>query len=721
MFTFCLNGPEVRAYWAAEITLIPDFISRRSERRKMDVAAAIQAALAVQRGWVDRLCNGDKRSTLSMRYVSSFDNAEPQIRLGFVGQTKASNELEARTGAEAVWDSFRGTFPDSDYPLVPSQNIREFTRLFLPFYPHEFAEVRRYEEIASLVEAYLPSPYSVTSDADMQARCQALLSTETPHLIAVNITPTSLTGDERNLLANEVRRLGELKQRSVQSSVQAVGYGVTVQKVLAEAELAENTLRDLSMSLRQSFEMTVTVASKQRLSMGVLRALTAEATRQDTEGASKTLLGPRAVIATPHSINEKLVALRNLIDLNTNHWGSQLAPAGLERVPRLFSSAEAHAVFRLPIPDDEGVYGIPCSAFNGGTAAGKRKSLRPLKTLEPSANEIPIGSVNLSHNTLTQHLLVVGVPGTGKTNTCLTLLQHLWDSGSCNRVPFLVLEPAKFEYRGLLHTPGISEHLQIFSAGDERIAPFRFNPFAVPRGISLEAHVGKLIDIFRASMAMWGPLPAILERLIRRLYRTRGWLYVSDDVEREAPQMIDLYDSIRPGIKELGYSRETESEATAALEVRVGRLCDGSLGKMLNARASVDFDAMMQHPVVIEIGGIGNSDDRAFVMALILNRIYQYWIVRKDQSSQGLKHVTLVEEAHNLLGNVDTAQIEGQANPKGEAVQQFANMLAEIRSFGEGLIIADQSPSKLIPDVVRMTGTKIRGRPSRPQIQHESD
>jgi hypothetical protein len=697
------SAASVRAYWAAEVPVIPDSVSRRAERRGLDAAAARSAALAAQRAWLARLHADDAAGAVSLRFVNEAAGGGWRLRLGFVGRSEAAGREQAVRRAREDWEVFRATFPEADYPLAPAVTLDEFARLFAPFYPGAVAEVRRYDEVATLVEAYLPHPFSASSPSDMQPLCQALLASESPHIVAVNLRPTALSEDERALLAGEIKRLSDLKQRAVQTGVQAVSYSVTVQKQQAEAELAEAAYRELAASLRRCFEMVVLVGAPERVAGGVLRALVAEAAHPD---GAESCLTPRAFAAHPERAGERVAAFKNLFEVGTDTWGTSLAPAGLERLPRLFPVAEAHALFRLPVADEEGVYGLPASAFGQALGAGRRRMLRAAQA-GAGADEIALGGVTLTRDSLTRHVFVAGVPGMGKTNTCLYLLERLWNADAARRVPFLVLEPAKFEYRGLIGAPGVRADLLVFTAGDERVAPLRFNPFEVPAGVSLEAHVGRLLDIFRASMAMWGPLPAILEKLVRRLYRLKGWRYVGANDDCEPPTMGELYADIGSGVRALGYSRETESEATAALEVRVGRLCAGSLGKMLDTARSVDFDELMRRPVVVEIASVGNTDDRAFLMALLLNRLYQYWIVRKDEAGRGLRHLTLVEEAHNLLANVPTGQAEGQANPKGEAVQQFANMLAEIRGFGEGLLIVDQSPSKLIPDVVRMTGTKI--------------
>ncbi|MEK0189636.1 helicase HerA domain-containing protein, partial [Microcoleus anatoxicus] len=134
---------------------------------------------------------------------------------------------------------------------------------------------------------------------------------------------------------------------------------------------------------------------------------------------------------------------------------------------------------------------------------GAKNARRPQKISE-TPPEIRIGSLHLTKKQLTQHLLISGVPGSGKTNTSLYLLSELWRS---HRIPWIVLEPAKTEYRGLQSVAHFTKDLLIFSIGDERVAPFRFNPFDLPEGINLDSHQGALLDLFSVSMSMWGPLP----------------------------------------------------------------------------------------------------------------------------------------------------------------------------------------------------------------------
>ena len=66
----------------------------------------------------------------------------------------------------------------------------------------------------------------------------------------------------------------------------------------------------------------------------------------------------------------------------------------------------------------------------------------------------------------------------------------------------------------------------------------------------------------------------------------------------------------------------------------------------------------------------------------------------------------MLEEAHVLL-DADTNVGQGDANPSAIAQGLVKRMLAEIRSYGVGIVIADQSPRKVGTDVVALTDMKV--------------
>ena len=69
----------------------------------------------------------------------------------------------------------------------------------------------------------------------------------------------------------------------------------------------------------------------------------------------------------------------------------------------------------------------------------------------------------------------------------------------------------------------------------------------------------------------------------------------------------------------------------------------------------------------------------------------------------------VIEEAHRLLANVDPSSA-GDNTARAQAVESFSNLLAEIRAYGQGIVVVDQVPTKLAPDVIKNTNLKIAHR-----------
>jgi len=321
---------------------------------------------------------------------------------------------------------------------------------------------------------------------------------------------------------------------------------------------------------------------------------------------------------------------------------------------------------------------------------------------------------------LVKHGLVVGVTGSGKTNTCLYLLDQLW-KGSL-KTPFLVIEPAKNEYRSLVNVKGY-EDLLIFTLGDELTSPFRLNPFEIMEGVKLQTHIDNLRAVFNASFVMYAPMPQVLERCIHEIYKDRGWDLTTNrnrfaGVDQNGtshlfPTLSDLYEKIGPVVDSLGYEDRLTMDIKAALQARIGSLRIGGKGAMLDTSLSIPMRDLLSTPTVLELQSIGDDEEKAFIMAILLARLYEYRDVeaRTSGTNTGLKHVTLVEEAHRLLTRTSTDfSNQETANPKGKAVESFCSMLSEIRAFGEGMLIAEQIPVKLAQDAIKNTNLKIMHR-----------
>lgn len=315
-----------------------------------------------------------------------------------------------------------------------------------------------------------------------------------------------------------------------------------------------------------------------------------------------------------------------------------------------------------------------------------------------------------------KHALVCGVTGSGKTNTCFTLLKKLG-------LPFLVVEPAKGEYRRLLRD---IPDLRVFTLGDETISPFRLNPFefdysAEVRDGRLMFHIDTVKSAFNASFPMYGPMAYILEDAILSIYRDKGWdLAVSENVylkkndpaERMQrfhdylPTLRELHTKVKETVKQKRYAPEQAMNIEAALKSRLSSLLTGSKGLMLDCKRSTPMDELLNSKVVLELKHMGDDEEKCFIMGLILSRIYAHREAEGHSGSK-LRHIILVEEAHRLLKKMPDFVSPEIGNSRGKAVETFCNVISEIRDFGEGVIIVDQIPGKLADDAVKNTSLKI--------------
>lgn len=380
----------------------------------------------------------------------------------------------------------------------------------------------------------------------------------------------------------------------------------------------------------------------------------------------------------------------------------------------LLSTAQLAACVHLPELETAGFT----------TDFATRFDLVPPAAVQQESACVPFGRVlhyqqptnatyDVALDTLTRHAFIAGVTGSGKTNTVFHLLQQLGEAA----VPFLVVEPTKTEYRSLVDDPRIGPHLQVFTMGDEVVSPFRLNPFEFPPGIPVGVHLDLLRSVFNVSFGMWTPLPQVLETCLYRIYEDRGWDIVTnrnrrlDNASDRAlafPTLTDLAAKVDEVAGQLGYDREVEDNIRAALGTRLNSLRIGGKGRMLDVQRSMPMEAVTHWPTVLELEGMGDDDDKAFVMGLLMIRLAEH--LRGIGPHDGLRHLLIIEEAHRLLAGsgAPAAQTEGfQGDVRGKAVETFANLISEIRAYGQGLVIVDQVPSKLAPDVVKNTNLKL--------------
>lgn len=384
----------------------------------------------------------------------------------------------------------------------------------------------------------------------------------------------------------------------------------------------------------------------------------------------------------------------------------------------LLTSAQLAGYLQLPAREAPGFAvrsSPPFDTVLPGRAGHRTIQLGPvLHGRTPTGDTYPI-----SVDDLTRHAFIGGVTGSGKTQTITRILEHLSrpDQGE---VPFLVLEPAKTEYRKLTRHQPFAGRLSVFTPGDETIAPLRLNPFEIEPGTPLAAHIDLLKALFTASFGMWNPMPQVLERALHEMYRDRGWdpatgtnPRVATDEDRALawPTLTDLADKVDTIINNLGYTGEVVSNLHAGLTTRINGLRIGGKGRLLDVPMSDDSALLFDRPAVIELEAMGDDDDKAFVMGLILLKLAEH---RRTQGElRSLRHLLVIEEAHRLLANTATAQAGADpafGNPRGKAVDTFVNILAEIRSLGQGVLVTDQVPVRLAPEVLKNSNLKIAHR-----------
>jgi hypothetical protein len=320
---------------------------------------------------------------------------------------------------------------------------------------------------------------------------------------------------------------------------------------------------------------------------------------------------------------------------------------------------------------------------------------------------------------LVKHGLIAGVTGSGKTNTCFNLLSQLWNGST--RTPFLVIEPAKTEYRALLRVDGFHD-MQIFTLGDETTSQFRLNPFEVIEGVQIQSHIDHLRSVFNAAFIMYAPMPYVLERCIHEVYQDKGWdltnnknRYARDENCKADifPTLTDLYQKIDSVVNNLGYEDRITMDVKAALKTRIGSLCIGGKGAMLDTRLSIPIELLLSKPTILELQCIGDDEEKSFIIGLLLTRLYEFREVEHKRMIviHEFKHLTLIEEAHRLLTRTspDSGNLE-VVGTKAKGVESFCNILSEIRAFGEGILIAEQIPSKLAADAIKNSNLKIMHR-----------
>jgi len=310
--------------------------------------------------------------------------------------------------------------------------------------------------------------------------------------------------------------------------------------------------------------------------------------------------------------------------------------------------------------------------------------------------------INISKNELCKHTFITGTTGSGKSNTVFTLLDRVCQ----NDTKFLVVEPAKGEYKDVL---GGKKDVTVYGTNPRLSRLLRINPFAFPKNILVSEHIDRLVEIFNVCWPMYAAMPAILKDAVIRAYESAGWNIITSENtidENIFPTFKDVLDEIRLVLKESEYSSDNKGDYTGALVTRLKSLVNGISGLIFVAD-SINDEELFDENVIIDLSRVGSVETKSLIMGVLVMKLQEYRISNGVPKNDKLKHVTVLEEAHNLLKRTSVEQSNESSNLVGKSVEMLANSIAELRAFGEGFIIADQSPGLLDMSVIRNTNTKI--------------
>jgi hypothetical protein len=326
------------------------------------------------------------------------------------------------------------------------------------------------------------------------------------------------------------------------------------------------------------------------------------------------------------------------------------------------------------------------------------------------AGDQPAGEFGVPLPTLNRHTLVTGATGAGKSQTVRHLLVQLTRAG----LPWLVIEPVKSEYAGLagrLAGAGQRSRVTVVNPADPGAIPLSVNPLAPEPGYPVQAHIDMVRALFLAAFDADEPFPQIIAQALQQVYEANGWDVVTGGrmasavADPAVPTLAQLERAALAVIEDVGYGRELQADVRGFVTVRLRSLRVGSAGRFFEGGHPADIAGLLRRNVVLAIEDVANDEDKAFLMGTLVIRIVEHLRMQaRAGAPEALRHVIVFEEAHRLL----RAGREGRAS--AHAVELFAGLLAEIRAYGEGLVIAEQIPAKLVPDAIKNTALKVMHR-----------
>ena len=530
---------------------------------------------------------------------------------------------------------------------------------------------------------YIVSSWEMNETARLYSMMKLMSAINEPCVYCVNILPTDQTQVMRQNLEQILSFLRRTTQIRVTKSASSVSANEKDENAKDTLELYEELLENLDTTPHFLTDVEV-LADDPDLAQYILDAAASEALSE----------GSHEIRAYEENCSLAEISPR---EIEFFSCASADAPEKLRLLPHLMLLPELSAFAVFP------------TLYAGEFIDAPKETLPTLY-----ANGLTLGKDNEGHEirfplkNLSKHAFLAGVPGSGKTNSMMHLITSMHVK---YQIPVLILEPAKHEYRVLTGVPGM-EDLELFSPSASTPFPLHINPFEFPVGMTLAEHIRNLIDVFDGAFTLEPPMPFLLDSSVEEVYRDHNWLPAminSPGLGFTYPTLSELYDKVADKLEHTDYSDEVKGNMKSVLQVRIGSLLTREMGDVFNvSRSTLPPEAWLKRSAVIELESMGKYP--ANFLSLLLSTLIRETLKVQDYiklPDERPRHVMFFEEAHNLIGPTAEKPPDGNADTKTAATAFVVKMLAEVRALGEGIVIADQLPTAMAPEVIKNTSLKI--------------
>lgn len=675
------------------ITRLPDFSDHRFDYLSREIDQRESEVLQRQIAMIRRLHALGNESSITIRLKKEKDHLELFLIIRSTNQidsVQITESLPHEYSFETLKEELLSEALNLSWARKAAVILKEEKEFKGDIYP-----------TGDFQQLYVPFQWTQANNT-MENICQSMMNFNGMCVIDITISPTSFLEDERAWLNVNLGRLKECMNGEV-IKAEKTGRIIWQGKKIPILRTPIDNCEKLSKQYESSrvFLTAIRVFGDNEVNF-LANSLLTNSVRN--EGVILLFSHEDRDFSILKSCSERMDISPNIRSKTWVNIDNERKPYRAQRLSTLSSVEEVIAFFRLPISLKKNFpgfgYDTGLQTIHTGTSLGKRIVLG--QYLDENRQTV----ASFEFKQLAKHGLIVGVPGSGKTTAMFNILYQLWDQSIEERIPFIILEPAKTEYRALKKLDLFKDDMLVFSLGDESVSPFRFNPLEVLPGVKVESHISKLLACFVGAFDMFDPLPYILEKAIRKTYSEKGWYDDSIGGEEglEIPTLSDLSRNADFIIQNSGFDDRIKSDLNASLLERLNSLRTGSKGRMLDTKHSISAQDLMQRPVVLELDSL-NANEKSLMMMFLLSFVFEYCKVNR-RSGSPLKHMLLVEEAHNLISS-SGSRSDNRANPQQHTIELFVNMLAEMRALGQGILIADQLPTAIAPQAVKQTNVKI--------------